>query len=168
MSEVYNNNYYYYSTSYHSQINYLCIFYYSFLRHQLLILSIILSLNTVCTFYFNYRLDFDMWCIDNCQELETGMLSIYVCFLVIVIRNLTCKKWLMFFFPADHLNVTRNVPTAHSTHTSTPSCHELFSCATRKEISHFPALCMSIFSFYLSDRLSVAVLSCLSCAVDVS
>lgn len=63
-----------------------------FLRHQPPILSIILNLNTVFAFYFNYRLDFDMWCIDNCQELETGTLPIYVCLLLIVIRNLTCKK----------------------------------------------------------------------------
>lgn len=71
-----------------STIHFLTVF----LRHQPLILSIILNSNTVFAFYFNYRLDFDMWCIDNCQELETGALPIYVCLLFIVIRNLTCKK----------------------------------------------------------------------------
>lgn len=72
--------------------NQLYIFITVFLRHQPLILSIILNSNTVFGFYFNYRLDFDMWCIDNCQELETGTLPIYVCLPFFVIRNLTCEK----------------------------------------------------------------------------
>ena len=62
-----------------------------------LILSIILNLNTVFAFYFNYRLDFDMWCIDNCQELETGMLPIYVCFPFFVILEISLVRNYYFF-----------------------------------------------------------------------
>lgn len=79
-------------TSFSNQLLVYIHFITVFLRRQLLSLSIILNLATVFAFYFNYRLDFDMWCIDNCQELETGMLPIYVCLHFFVIRNLTCKK----------------------------------------------------------------------------
>ena len=75
-----------------------------------------------------------------------------------------------FFFLANYLNLTSKVPTAHdhSTQISMLSCHYVFSCPTCKKISHFPPFCLSIFSFYLLDRLHVSVLSCLSSAVDTS